>query len=309
MSITGVHKEPESKNAIVLAMFGTAIEPALVGLLNIRDKVRAQFPETPVRVAFTSGIIRRIWQQRTNDPEYVRAHPEISDNILHVQSPLAAIANLQDAGYGAIVVQAVHIAPAEEYADLCSCVVGLNSIKTAKSGDNPLINLVVGRPALGAFDPRYPYTEDIANTARALEADAVLARRENAALVYLGHGNRHLPARNIYVEFAEEIRRKYPKTLIIVTTLEGKPSMDEAIAELQSHKVEKVLLKPFLIAAGGHVVKDMMGEQPESVVSRLRQAGFDVQPVLQGLGEQDDFAQIFVQHIADAARDAGMELR
>ena len=47
------------KNAIVLAMFGTTVEPALQGLLNIRTKMIEKYPETPVKIAFTSNIIRK----------------------------------------------------------------------------------------------------------------------------------------------------------------------------------------------------------------------------------------------------------
>jgi sirohydrochlorin cobaltochelatase len=67
----------EHKNAIVLAMFGTTVEPALKGLLNIQAKMVERFPETPVRIAFTSNIIRKKWRKRAADPDYVKAHPEI----------------------------------------------------------------------------------------------------------------------------------------------------------------------------------------------------------------------------------------
>jgi len=98
------------KNAIVLAMFGTTVEPALKGLLTIRDELSRSYPATPVRIAFTSNIIRTIWRERAKDPAYVAAHPDIPADILAVQGPLAAIANLQDAGYDTIVVQPTLIA-------------------------------------------------------------------------------------------------------------------------------------------------------------------------------------------------------
>jgi sirohydrochlorin cobaltochelatase len=40
----------------------------------------------------------------------------------------------------------------------------------------------------------------------------------------------------------------------------------------------------------------------------LTKQGFDVIPVLEGLGSNDAFAQIFVDHIKDAARDNGIKL-
>ena len=62
----------EHNNAIVLAMFGTTVEPALQGLLNIRAKMVERYPGTPVRIAFTSNIIRKKWQHRSDDPAYIK---------------------------------------------------------------------------------------------------------------------------------------------------------------------------------------------------------------------------------------------
>lgn len=298
-----MQKKPAAKNAIVLAMFGSSVELALPGLLNIRDKTAARFPGTPVSMAFTSETIRRIWRQRANDPEYVRSHQEIPDEILTIRSPVETIESLQDAGFRSIVVQAVHMAPAEEYTALCAGVSDL------RSGDENVPELVIGRPALGSFDNRHPYKEDLRIAAVSLAEDIEMARREKAALVYMGHGNRSLPAENIYTEFAAEMQRQYPEIPVKMITIEGVTAVDMAIAGLRRHNASKVLLKPFLIAAGGHVIKDMLGRHPHSLRTRLEQAGFEVRPVLRGLGEQDRFAQIFVQHAADAAQGADIELR
>jgi len=305
-----MEKGLEHKNAIVLAMFGTSVEHALAGLLNIRDKVAERFPETQVRIAFTSNIIRRIWQKRAHDPDYTLSHPEVFPDILNVQGPLAAISSLQDKGFDSIVVQPVHIAPAEEYVDLTSYVAGLNSIKTVKAKYRPFANLVLGRPALGTFGTVYPYSRDIVSVAASLASDAALAEQENAALFYLGHGNRYYPTSGVYLEFAAEMSKQYPNILTVMSMVEGFPDVNAAIAELlKAHNVEKVLLKPFMIVAGDHITKNMIGNEPDTLKSRLEREGFVVQPVVRGLGEQAAFAQIFVDHAADAAKDAKIELR
>ena len=299
----------EHNNGIVLAMFGTSVEEALPGLTNIRDRMAEQFPETPVRIAFTSNIIRRIWQERAKNPAYLRDHPDIPPDILQVQGPLAAIANLQDEGFGSIVVQPVHIAPAEEFFDLASYVEGLNSIKTVKAKLKPFAQLVLGRPALGTFGTEYPYARDIIAAARTLSADAGLVEEKNTALVYMGHGNRYFPSSGVYLEFAAEMCRQYPDTLTVMTTLEGFPSVDDAISLLKEHDIEQVILKPFMVVAGNHALGDMIGSKPESLKNRFEEAGFTVRPVVSGLGEQDEFSRIFVQHTIDAANDAGIRLR
>ena len=304
----GEHK-PVHKNAIVLAMFGTTVEPALQGLLNIREEIHKAYPDTPVRIAFTSNIIRKIWQKRANDPGYAKAHPEIPRDILHVQGPLATIANLQDMGYDTIVVQPTHIAPAEEYLDLCEYIRGLNSIKTIKARFMPFHKLVVGRPALGTFGTKHPYEQDIKAVVKALAPDAELARKEKAALVYMGHGNDYFPSGGSYLQFQDEMRKTYPEVLTFIGTVEGFPGLEHVMDQLRHAKIKKVVLKPMMVVAGDHAMNDMAGPEPDSWKSVLNKAGIEVVPVLHGLGEQDAFAAIFVEHAADAAADAGITLK
>ena len=85
----------QQRKAIVLAMFGTTVEAALKGLLAIKTAMETAYPQTPVRLAFTSNQIRRIWRKRAADPAYLQAHPDIPQDILassghprrHRQSP------------------------------------------------------------------------------------------------------------------------------------------------------------------------------------------------------------------------------
>ncbi len=305
------HKKSQTtqQNGIVLAMFGTTVEPALQSLLNIQKAVQKAYPETPVRMAFTSNIIRGIWQERSADPEYRKLHPEIPEEILHIQGPLAAIAGLQDQGIDSIIVQSTHIAPAEEFLDLCSYVEGLVSIKTIKARHNPFQQLVVGRPALGTFGIAHSYAEDVRQAARALAADAELARKEQAALVYMGHGNDHFPSGGPYLEFAARMRELYPDVLTLIGTVEGFPSLDDVLQELQEKGVKRVLLKPFMVVAGDHAMNDMAGPEEDSWLSVLKKEGFAVTPVTRGLGEDPAFVQIYVSHIAETAEDAGISLR
>jgi sirohydrochlorin cobaltochelatase len=173
----------------------------------------------------------------------------------------------------------------------------------------PFTRLVIGRPALGSFGSQYHYTKDINAVAQTMGADIERARKENAALVYMGHGNKYYPSSAVYLEFAAEMNRLYPDILTAIMTLKGVPSIDDAVARLKEHNVKKVLLKPFMVVAGSHARRDMIGDNPDSLQNRLEAEGFSVDPVISGLGEQDAFAGIFVQHAADAARDAGIELR
>jgi len=300
------------KNAIVLAMFGTTVEPALQGLLNIRTKMMEKYPETPVEIAFTSNIIRKKWQERAEDPSYRKAHPEIPEEVLHVKTVLATIADLQNVGYDTIVLQPTHIAMGEEFLDLGTYVDSLMRLGTIKKKKyKPFHKVVLGRPALGTYGLNHPYAEDITTAAKALAADAELAAKENAALVYMGHGNAHFPSGGAYLELADRMRQLYPEVVTLIGNVEGFPALEDVIDKLKLRGVKKVMLKPCMVVAGDHALNDMAGTDPEEPSWKmiLEKEGYEVVAVKKGLGELDAFADIFVRNAGDAAADAGIVLK
>jgi sirohydrochlorin cobaltochelatase len=64
-----------------------------------------------------------------------------------------------------------------------------------------------------------------------------------------------------------------------------------------------------MITAGDHALNDMAGDDKDSWKSLLSAAGFSVHPVLTGMGSNDAFAFLFVENIADAARERGIALK
>jgi sirohydrochlorin cobaltochelatase len=305
----GEHKTKEPRTAVVLAMFGTTVEPALNGLLNIKEEMEKAYPQTEVQLAFTSNIIRKIWQKRAQDPAYVKAHPEVPAAILHAQGPLATIANLQDQGFADIIVQPTHISLGEEYLDLTAYVKALASIKTIKPHFKPFNTLVIGRPALGTFGKQHPYSEDIIMVAMSLAIDAKLAQKNKAALVYMGHGNDYFPSGGAYLQFEKEMRRLYPEVQTYIGTVEGFPSFADVLKNLKKDGIKTVLIKPFMTVAGDHARNDMAGDEADSWQNMLEKEGISTIPVLRGLGEQDAFAGVFVSHLLDTATDAGITLK
>lgn len=306
-SAAGIQSAHRSE-AIVLAAFGTTVEPALQALLALKLAMENACPLVPVRLAFTSNQIRRIWHRRAADPAYAVAHPEIPAEILHVQGILATIANLQDRGFDSLVVQSLHMVPAEEFHDLAAYVRALSSIRTMKPRWQPFRKIALGRPALGAYDLRHGYAEDIRLAAEALVEDAEQARSLDAALVYMGHGNQHFPAGGLYLEFAARMRQLYPEVLTLIGTVEGFPSLGDIEESLRQYGVRRVVLKPLLVVAGEHANRDLAGPEADSWQSILVRQGYEVFPVLTGLGEQPAFARLFINHALEAAADAGMDL-
>jgi len=307
--VQGGSGKQKQDQVIVLAAFGTSVPDALVGILNIKDTVAAKFPGTDVKLAFTSSIIRDIWQGRKGDTAFFKEYNNIPAEMVDIQGPLATITSLQDQGYRTILVQPGHISMGEEYLDLVATVKGLNSISTIKEKNNLFEALVVGRPALGTMGNTRPYPEDIKRVATALKGDLDQAEKLDAALVYMGHGNDFFPSGGAYLQFAETLSAMSAKTNAYIATVEGFPALDNVIANLKRDNVKKILLKPFMTVAGDHAQNDMAGDEKDSWKNLLTEAGFTVVIDVIGLGENDAFASVFAEHLAETAADNGIILQ
>ena len=299
--------EQPNKKAIVLAGFGTSYPSALVAITNIQKKVQETFPETRVCLAFTSNIIRNIWHKRQKDAEFIKANKDVPEEVLYVKGPLATIADLQDEGYRTIIVQPLHVFAGEEYVDLCEYVRGLNAITTLKEKFAPFVKLVVSRPALGKPGIEHDYHEDMEEAVKALAQDAAMAAEKGAALVYMGHGNEYFST-GIYAEFQQMMQKAHPDTPVLVGTVEGFPSLDDVSARLAHGKIKKVLLRPMMVVAGDHASNDMAGDEDDSWKSTFEHAGVQVECDIHGLGENPEWARLYVDHIKEAAEENGIKL-
>lgn len=289
----------EAKSAIVLAHFGTTVPNGLRAITTINNAVRKAYPETEVRITFTSNMIRSVWKKRQAAPQQW-LDQGISEEIISVKNIIATIGDLLEDGYTDIVVQPSHMFFMEQSHDLQQYVNGLAGINTMKKRWKPFNNLVMGRPALGGPGDRFPYHDDIDAVVKTLEKDAMDARDKGALLVYMGHGNEYWST-GIYGETEKKMREAYPEVETFIGVVEGAPSLDDLLPRLVASKSRKIILRPFMIVAGDHATNDMAGEDEDSWKSILESSGFDVEAVLSGLGENKEFANIFVDHIADAA--------
>jgi len=298
----------KDRTAIVVAAFGTSYPAAVDALLAIVRDIESAYPDTPVQLAFTSNIIRKKWHGRAEDYDYRRAHPEVPEYFYRIRNVLGTLADFQDQGYKSIVVQPTLLTPGEEYSDVQAYISGLLSIRTAREQWRPFDGIALGRPLMGRGEESADGQADLGRLADALAEDVKLAVAEQATLVYMGHGNENLP-NIIYRDFEQRMKQHYPQTRTLVGLVEGEPGLNEILKELKTAGEKKVLLKPLMVVAGDHASNDMVGAGPESWKSQLEAAGFDVFPVMQGLGENPAVRQLFIKHLRDAAAEGGIELR
>ncbi|GAB4333399.1 MAG: sirohydrochlorin cobaltochelatase [Desulfobulbaceae bacterium] len=285
----------------MLVMFGTSVPDALPDLMAVRARVAGRFPGIPVRMAFSSGVIRRIWRERSVDQAYRNAHPEVEEAVYEVQGVAGTVAELREEGISDFVLQPVLVAPMETVPSP-AILLGEPEVKMRDC------RFVVGRPALGAFDSPHSYRSDVEMAARAVRCDVERAFHENCALYYLGHGSGSLLSDRVYGELLAMMEKLHPEVPVVMSLVEGAMTPDHAIGRLREFGVGRVLLKPYMIAAGNHVRREMCGPGSGTLQALLESAGFTVVPVPRGLGENEQFCDIFADNASDAARQAGIRL-
>ena len=303
----GHHSKKENKVAIVVAAFGTTYMSGLSQILNIYNTIKKEFPHTKVAITFTSNIIRGIWKKRQAEADkWIKKG--VPKEVLYVKNMIATVGDLVEDGYKTIIIQPLHITYGEEYMDVLAYAKALGSIETIKKKWRPINKIVVGRALLGTFGPKYDYHEDIKKAVKVLKDDIMLAKKKNACLVYMGHGNEFFST-GLYAETQKEFRKMYPEVKTYIGTVEGYPSLDDVVLALKHCNKKNIVLKPFMIVAGDHANNDMAGKDKDSWKNVISAHGFHVIPVLKGLGAKKTIAEIFVQHIKDVARDNHIMLK
>ncbi|MDV7103691.1 sirohydrochlorin cobaltochelatase [Vibrio sp. TH_r3] len=304
---TAGNKMNTHKSAIVLAAFGTSYDSAVNSLIAIEKHIESAYPNTPVRFAFTSNIIRKKWHARQNDEEYKRAHPQVPEHFYSVKNVLGTLADLQNEGYKNIVVQTTLLSHGEEFIDLKAYVDALASIETIKEKWKPFNHIAIGRPLMGTWGHHYEYQADLDVLASALADDIALAEKNDSALVYMGHGNEHLST-GLYAELEQRLNTMYPQVNSYVGLVEGFPGFDMLLEKIQADQITNVTIKPLMVVAGDHATNDMAGDEDDSWKVMLSTNNINVIPVLEGLGSKQTIQAIYLRHLQDAAKDAGIEL-
>jgi sirohydrochlorin cobaltochelatase len=255
----------EKKVGILLVAFGSSEESAQVSFETIDRKVKAAYPDIPVRWAYTSSIIRR----------------KLAAKGRLLDSPEVALAKMQDEGFTHVAAQTLHTIGGEEYHDLRRTVTAFNLMGEME------------RVMLG--DPLLATQKDMARTVDAVLSVVPENRKRDEAVVLMGHGTHH-PSNAFYTALMFQLQRKDPT--IFIGCVEGYPEISEILSMLKERKIRKVYLMPFMSVAGDHAKNDMAGDEPDSWKSILTAAGYGCDTILKGTAEYDVFVDIWVDHIA-----------
>lgn len=258
------------KTAIVLAAFGSRNKNAQASLNRITERVRQAYPDYPVRVAYTSKIIRGHMKKAG---EAVESVPEALEKLLAE-------------GVTHVVLQSLHLIPGTEFHELLS-IANEHMLK-----EDGFTRIEVGFPLVAGETGLETVVEKILSIAQEGKGD-------HDAVLFMGHGTRH--DGSVYYAALHRAFQKRDKTVHMgVMEHIEEAGIDAIIARFKEDNVKKAYLLPFLFGAGWHVARDMVGDSENSWKTRLENEGIECEPVLKGAGEYDRLVEIWLSHLADA---------
>ena len=276
MLLTGCGEKKDSGNAkassdkeILVVSFGTSYSNSRhVTIGAIEDAIREAYPDYQVRRAFTAQIIIDKLKKEENI--------EI-DNVK--QALDRAVAN----GVKTLVVQPTHLMNGLEYNDLK---------KELDKYKDKFDKIALGKPLLTS-------DEDFKQVIAAITNDTKEYLDGETAICFMGHGT-EADSNKVYATLQEKLKAAGYNDYF-VGTVEAKPSVDDLIAQVkESGKYKRVILQPLMVVAGDHANNDMAGDGEDSWVSKFKAAGFEVKPVLRGLGQNYDIQKIYLEDLKAA---------
>lgn len=253
-----------TKKAILAVSFGTSHNDTREVTIDAIEKdMQAAFPEYPLYRAWTSKMIIN----KVNKRDHV-----------HIDTVKEAMEKMRADGITDVLVQPTHVINGIE-----------NDImkEEALSYREDFHSISFGDPLLTSEQDNREVLEAVAEEFSWLKEDEVL--------VLMGHGTTHY-ANSIYAALDYAFKDKGHKN-IFLGTVEAYPSMESIMKLVREYAPSKVVLAPFMIVAGDHAKNDMAGDDPESWYSQFKEAGYEVEAVIKGLGEYPGIRKILVNHL------------
>ena len=219
--------------------------------------------ENEVRAKYGSEKVERAYTSGV-----IRRIVEKKEGI-HIFDQNEGLEALKNKGYDEIITMSLHILDGIEYAKL--------NDKYGKISKPLLVN-----------------DEDFEKVVNDEEFNST---EGNDAIVFMGHGSESA-ADSTYQRLQEEYV-KAGKDNIFIATVEGQVTIEDVIQKLKGKGFSKILLKPFMIVAGDHAKNDMASDEEDSWKTILQNEGYEVTPVLKGMGEYKFIHNMFMDKLQE----------
>ncbi len=258
-------KRAAAKKAILVVSYGTSCSDTIEKTIGaIENAIAAAFPDYDVRRAFTSGIIIKKLKERGG---------------IEIDNVTGALEGLAADGYSTVIVQPTHVMNGSEYSRI---------IRLCAPYKGRFETICLGKPMLTS-------AEDHEKAVKAAAAETPDMTAENTAVIFVGHGTEHF-ANAAYAALANRFQTDGYKNTFVVT-VKAYPDRADIMTRLARSGVSRVVLLPFMIAAGRHAVKDIYSDREGSWYTELAKAGYEVTVIKKGLGEYKGMQKLFADHV------------
>ena len=252
------------ENELLVVSFGTSYnDNRRLTIGAIEAAMEKAFPEYSVRRGFTSQIIIDHVKDRDG---------EIIDNVGEALD--RAVAN----GVKNLVIQPTHLMNGLEYNDLVN--------EVAQYSD-AFESVAIGLPLLTS-DEDFQIVADAIVKATASYDDG------KTAICFMGHGT-EAESNAVYAKM-QQVLTEGGHANYFVGTVEATPSLEDVLALVQAGSYERVVLQPLMIVAGDHANNDMAGDEEGSWKTTFEAAGYQVECLVNGLGELEEIQNLLVAH-------------
>ena len=259
------------ENALLVLSFGTSFNDSRrLPIGAIEDQLEKSFPDYSVRRGFTANIV--IDHVAKRDGEKI---DDIDESLKRAV----------DNGVKNLVVQPTHLMNGLEYEEQKGDI--------AQYSD-AFDKIAIGQPLLSSDD-------DFSRVENAIVDWTKDYDDGETAIVFMGHGT-SADSNGVYQKM-QDLLTKDGHTNYFVGTVEATPSLDDVMAAVKKGNYKRVVLEPLMVVAGDHANNDMAGDDKDSWKSQFEAAGYQVECLLRGLGENETIRQIYVEH-AQAAIDS-----
>ena len=261
------------ENELLVISFGTSYNDSRrLTIGAIEDAMEKAFPDWSVRRGFTSQIIIDHVKDRDG---------EVIDNVGE------ALDRAVENGVKNLVIQPTHLMDGLEYNDVVN--------EVAQYAD-AFESVTIGAPLLTT-------DEDFQTVAQAL-VDATASYDDGkTAICYMGHGT-EAASNGVYARM-QQVLTDGGHTNYFVGTVEASPSVDDVLALVKEGGYERVILRPMMIVAGDHANNDMAGGEEDSWNTIFEEAGYEVECVVEGLGQLEAIQNLIVAHAQAAIAEIG----
>jgi len=258
-------------NEILVVSFGTSYNYSrYADVGGIERAIQEAFPDWSVRRAFTANIVIDHVASRDG---------EIIDDVDQ------ALQRSVDNGVKNLVVAMTHLMEGHEYTDVVEAV--------AQYADN-FESVAITESLLGPNDALVlePVVDILVNLGQNYDDG-------ETAIVYMGHGT-DAESDDDYGALQDALTAGGHDNYYI-TTVESETWNTERVLEAIADKgYTKVVLRPLMVVAGDHAHNDMAGMDEDTLRTMFAEAGYEVDCVLDGLGQVPAIQDLYVEHVQAA---------